>query len=154
MYSKNILDTVLSSYVVYVNKISTDKVFLITFLPRELKTKRNVQWLFAQITLPEHILNQPIQISLVSLFDGYTRQIQVNLDMTDHCTRTTVRQILVPVRCISSIRHMYTTDFAYDGRTFLVPLSPSYPSSPVIQKCCLQISKTNSKHIRKIYIII
>ena len=27
---------------------------------------------------------------------------------------------------------MYTTDFAYDRPIFLVPLSPSYPSSPVI----------------------
>ena len=26
---------------------------------------------------------------------------------------------------------MYTTDFAYDGPIFLVPLSLSYPSSPV-----------------------
>ena len=26
---------------------------------------------------------------------------------------------------------MYTMDFAYDGPIFLVPLSPSYPSSPV-----------------------
>ena len=26
---------------------------------------------------------------------------------------------------------MYTTDFAYDGPIFLVPLSPSYQSSPV-----------------------
>ena len=26
---------------------------------------------------------------------------------------------------------MYMTDFAYDGPIFLVPLSPSYPSSPV-----------------------
>ena len=37
--------------------------------------------------------------------------------------------------------HMYTTDFAYDGPIFLVPLSPSYPSSPVqanIEKCLLQ----------------
>ena len=55
--------------------------------------------------------------------------------------RTTVRRIfaydrryacMVPVRCISSIRHMYTTDFAYDGPIFLVPLSPSYQSSPVL----------------------
>ena len=37
----------------------------------------------------------------------------------------------LPVQCISSIRHMYTTDFAYDGPIFLVPLSLSYPSSPV-----------------------
>ena len=29
---------------------------------------------------------------------------------------------------------MYTTDFAYDGPIFLVPLSLSYPSSPVIAK--------------------
>ena len=28
-------------------------------------------------------------------------------------------------------RHMYKTDFAYDGPIFLVLLSPSYPSSPV-----------------------
>ena len=41
---------------------------------------------------------------------------------------------LVPVRFISSIYHMYMTDFAYDGPIFLVPLSPSYPSSPVIKK--------------------
>ena len=27
---------------------------------------------------------------------------------------------------------MYTTDFAYDGPIFLVSLSPSYPSSPVV----------------------
>ena len=27
---------------------------------------------------------------------------------------------------------MYTTDFAYDGPFFLVPLSLSYPSSPVL----------------------
>ena len=27
---------------------------------------------------------------------------------------------------------MYTTDFAYDGPIFLVPLSLSYPSSPVV----------------------
>ena len=61
--------------------------------------------------------------------------IQVNLDMTDHCTTDFCiwRTIcLVPVRCISSIRHMYTTDFAYDGPIFLVPLSLSYPSSPVV----------------------
>ena len=29
---------------------------------------------------------------------------------------------------------MYTTDVAYDGPIFLVPLSPSYPSSPVLSK--------------------
>ena len=62
-------------------------------------------------------------------------EIQVNLDMTDHymtdfCIWRTI--CLVPVRCISSIRHMYTTDFAYDRPIFLVPLSLSYPSSPVL----------------------
>ena len=54
--------------------------------------------------------------------------------MTDHCTTDFCiwRTIcLVSVQCISSIRHMYMTDFAYDGPIFLVPLSPSYPSSPV-----------------------
>ena len=61
--------------------------------------------------------------------------IQVNLEMTDHCMTDFCiwRTIyLVPVRCISSIRHMYTTDIAYDGPIFLVPLSLSYPSSPVV----------------------
>ena len=43
---------------------------------------------------------------------------------------------MVPVRCISSIRHMYATDFAYDGPFFLVPLSLSYPSSPVFFSDC------------------
>ena len=58
----------------------------------------------------------------------------MNLYMTDHCTTgfclwQTI--CLVPVPCISSMCHMYMTDFAYDGPVFLVPLSPSYPSSPV-----------------------
>ena len=55
--------------------------------------------------------------------------------MTDHCTTDFCiwRTIcLVQVRCISSICHMYMTDFAYDGPFFLVPLSLSYPSSPVL----------------------
>ena len=68
-------------------------------------------------------------------YDICYQLIQVNLDMTDHCTTDFCiwRTIcLVPVRWISSIRHMYTTDFAYDGPIFLVPLSPSYPSSPVV----------------------
>ena len=50
------------------------------------------------------------------LYDGF-------LHMTD--------DMRVPVRCISSICDMYTTDFAYNGPIFLVPLSLSYPSSPV-----------------------
>ena len=61
--------------------------------------------------------------------------IQVNLDMTDHCMTDFCiwRTIcLVPVRYISSISHVYTADFAYDGPIFLVPLSLSYPSSPVL----------------------
>ena len=40
---------------------------------------------------------------------------------------------MVPVQCISSMCHMYMTDFAYDGPIFLVLLSPSYPSSPVFK---------------------
>ena len=48
------------------------------------------------------------------------------LHMTDYI------DYMVPVRCLSSICHMYMTDFAYDGPIFLVPLSLSYPSSPVI----------------------
>ena len=51
------------------------------------------------------------------LYDGF-------LHMTDN--------IFGSVRCISSICHMHTTDFAHDGPVFLVPLSPSYPSSPVV----------------------
>ena len=52
------------------------------------------------------------------------RHVQVNLDMTDHCTTDfCIWQTicLVPIRRISSIRLMYTTDFAYDGPIFLVP---------------------------------
>ena len=43
---------------------------------------------------------------------------------------------------------MYTTDFAYDGPIFLVPLSPSYPSSPVItflRPICNLVSYTPAK---------
>ena len=60
--------------------------------------------------------------------------IQVNLDMTDHCTTDFCiwRTIcLVPESDAYQVIHMYTSDFAYDGPIFLVPLSPSYPSSPV-----------------------
>ena len=32
---------------------------------------------------------------------------------------------------IKYVSNVYMTDFAYDGPIFLVPLSPSYPSSPV-----------------------
>ena len=45
--------------------------------------------------------------------------LELDLDMTDHCITDFCiwRTIcLVQVRCISSIRHMYTTDFAYDGQ--------------------------------------
>ena len=37
--------------------------------------------------------------------------------------------ILMHIKYLSYV--MYTTDFAYDGPIFLVPLSLSYPSSPV-----------------------
>ena len=49
---------------------------------------------------------------------------------------------LVPVRCISNIRHMYTTDFAYDGPFFVVLLSPPYPSSPVSPKSWVVLGST------------
>ena len=52
------------------------------------------------------------------LYDGF-------LHMTDN--------MLGPSPCISSMCHMYMTDFAYDGPIFLVPLGTSYPSSPVIE---------------------
>ena len=62
--------------------------------------------------------------------------VQVSLDMTDHCMTDFClwRTICsVPVPCISSMCHMYMTYFAYDGPIFLVPLSLSYPSSPVLE---------------------
>ena len=34
---------------------------------------------------------------------------------------------------IKYVSYMYMTDFAYDGPIFLVPLGPSYPSSPVMR---------------------
>ena len=76
--------------------------------------------------------------------------IQVNLDMTDHCTADFCiwRTIcLVPIRCTSSISHMYMTDFAYDGPIFLVPLSLSYPSSPVLEKIKTGINYTSACHM-------
>ena len=76
--------------------------------------------------------------------------IQVNLDMTDHCMTDfciwwTV--CLVPVWCISSFPHMYTTDFACDGPIFLVPLSLSYPSSPVLPNVKILFDITWIYHI-------
>ena len=53
---------------------------------------------------------------------------------------------MVPVRCISSIRHMYTTYFAYDGPISLVPLSLSYPSSPVFQKANIEGKYSNERN--------
>ena len=71
-------------------------------------------------------LNISQNIALLSkyfhLSDHMSLLIQVNLDMTDHCMTDFCiwRTIcLVPIRCISSICHMYTTDFAYDGTIFL-----------------------------------
>ena len=58
--------------------------------------------------------------------------------MTDLCIWRTI--CLVPDRCISSIREMYTTDFAYDGPIFLVPLRPSYPSLPVLETIIILIT--------------
>ena len=54
--------------------------------------------------------------------------------MTDHCKPDfclwqTIYLFSVP--CISSMCHMYMTDFAYDRPNFLVPLSLSYASSLV-----------------------
>ena len=47
------------------------------------------------------------------------------LSMTDHMLGPSD-----PVPCISR-SHMYMMDFAYDGPNFLVPLSLSYPRSPI-----------------------
>ena len=49
--------------------------------------------------------------------------------MTDFLHMTD--DMLGPSPMHTSIYHMYTTDFAYDGPIFLVSLSPSYPSSLV-----------------------
>ena len=65
---------------------------------------------------------------------GIVYTIPIYLDMTDLCTTDFClwRTIcLVPVPCISSMCHVYMTNFACDGPIFLVPLSLSYPSSPV-----------------------
>ena len=86
--------------------------------------------------VPQHVLSE---------VDGENSKVHVNLDMTDHCTTDfcICRTIcLVQIRCISSIRHMYMTDFAYNGPIFLVPLSPSYLSSPAYFN--ITISKTIS----------
>ena len=69
----------------------------------------------------------------------YKIVLQVNLDMTDHCMtdfciwRT---MCLVPVRCISYVFVICIWQILHinDGPIFLVPLSLSYPSSPVLEK--------------------
>ena len=68
---------------------------------------------------------------------GTHLRVQVNLYMRDHCTTDfclwwTI--CLVPVPCISSMFHMCMKDFAYHGPIILVPLNPSYPSSPVLSE--------------------
>ena len=64
------------------------------------------------VNLEFSVASHQLPILVLALFILYISHIlQVNLDMTDHCT----------------------TDFAYDGPIFLVLLSPSYPSSPVLQ---------------------
>ena len=42
---------------------------------------------------------------------------------------------------------MYKTDFAYDGPIFLVPLSPSYPSSPVLRCHMMYVTSCYDHHI-------
>ena len=46
---------------------------------------------------------------------------------------------------------MYTTDFAYDGPIILVPLSLSYPSSPVV---IMYRSNISQKLGQNIYLIV
>ena len=46
---------------------------------------------------------------------------------------------------------MYTTDFAYDGPIFLVPLSPSYPSSPVLSCLVAFLKQKISSNFSFIY---
>ena len=64
--------------------------------------------------------------------------IQVNLDMTDHCTTDFLHMMddmLGPSPSPMHIKYssyVYDRLNAYDGPIFLVPLIPSYPSSPVI----------------------
>ena len=56
---------------------------------------------------------------------GYDRPLYNRLlSMTD--------DMLGPIPCISSMCHIYMTDFAYDRPIFLVPLSLPYPSSLVL----------------------
>ena len=76
----------------------------------------------------QKVINRPDNISkkwnLSSII--YNKTIYRFLHMTD--------DMLGPSPMHTSIRHMYTTYFAYDRPIFLVPLSPSYPSSPVSKK--------------------
>ena len=41
-------------------------------------------------------------------------------------------QLETQLHMTDKVHHMHMTDFAYDGPIFLVPLSTSYPSSPVL----------------------
>ena len=79
-----------------------------------------------------HVSYSCLCFSIICLFLILLIILQANLGMTDHCKTDFClwRTIcLVLVLCISSMCHMYMTDFAYDGPNFLVLLSLSYPSS-------------------------
>ena len=94
--------------------------------------------IFTKITLESIIswenISRRVSFWLTSLLEIIYQyrwtQIWRNHCATDFCIWRTI--FLVPVPCISSLCHMYMTDFAYDGPIFLVPLSLSYPSSPVL----------------------
>ena len=61
---------------------------------------------------------------------GYTGELGYDGPLYDGLLHMTVKNSLGP-----SPMHIKYVSYVYDGPIFLVPLSPSYPSSPVFSKC-------------------
>ena len=73
---------------------------------------------------------------IINIQAGYTGELGYDGPLYDrflHMTDNMLGPSLMHIKYLSYV-HMYMTDFAYDGPIFLVPLSLSYPSSPVYVK--------------------
>ena len=125
VYLPGVCATVWHSYTCGILSCTSVISFWFVLQPSSNKfSMRDLGYIHLHRKVPDERYGIPIHVKFPSAHQSSASQLQVNLDMTDHCT-------MYPVRCISSIHHMHTTDFAYYGPIFLVPLSPSYPSSPV-----------------------
>ena len=76
--------------------------------------------------LPTHLVQE---LNVGTVHWSYAHHLKVALSKVENGHQLYYRWTWISSTCI---RHMYMTDFAYGGPIFMVPLSPSYPSSPVL----------------------